>query len=137
MEYKYGRLHTGCYTIPSDAKDAIIYVDKKYRDAVAAEAPAAVVPAKENKGKKRDCRTCGKESRKRAPSECTAPVDNVPECSNSKRSKVAIPQVKKVPAGLAGIDGTFTISVSPRWQIGKHARCLPAGEYRCVSPATI
>ena len=41
-----------------------------------------------------------------------APVDDVPECSNSKRSKVAVPQVKKVPAGLAGDDGTFTISAT-------------------------
>ena len=83
-----------------------------YRDAVVAEAAAAAAPAKESKGKKRDCRTSGKESRKRAPSECTAPVDDVPECSNSKRSKVAAPQVKKVPAGLAGVDGTFTISAT-------------------------
>ena len=102
----------GVITIPSDEKDAIICVDRMYRDAVAAEAAAATVPAKESKGKKRDCRTSGKESGKRAPSECMAPVDNVPECSNSKRSKVVAPQVKKVPARLAGIDGTFTISAT-------------------------
>ena len=81
----------GVITIPSDEKYAIICVDKMYRDAVAAEA-AAVVPAKENKGKKRDCRDSGKESGKRAPIECTAPVDDVPECSNSKRSKVVAPK---------------------------------------------
>ena len=98
----------GVITIPSDEKDAIICVDKMYWDAVAAE--AVTVPAKENKGKRKDCWTSGKESRKRAPSECTTPVDDVPECSNSKKSKVATPQVKKVPAGLAGVDGTFTIS---------------------------
>ena len=40
------------------------------------------------------------------------PVDDVPECSNNKRSKVAAPQVKKVPTGLAGVDGTFTISAT-------------------------
>ena len=40
------------------------------------------------------------------------PVDDVPECSNSKRSKVVAPQVKKVPVGLAGVDGTFTISAA-------------------------
>ena len=102
----------GVITIPSDEKDAIICVDKMYQDAAAAEAAAAATPAKESKGKKRDCRTSGKESGKRAPSECTAPVDDVPECSNSKRSKVAAPQVKKVPAGLAGVDGTFTISAT-------------------------
>ena len=102
----------GFITIPIDEKDAVICMDKMYRDAVAAEAAAAAAPAKESKGKKRDCRTSGKESGKLAPSECRAPVDDVPECSNSKRSKVAAPQVKKVPAGLAGIDGTFTISAT-------------------------
>ena len=83
-----------------------------YWDAVAAEAAAATAPAKESRGKKMDCRTSGKESEKRPPSECTTPINNIPECSNSKRSKVAAPQVKKVPAGLAGVDGTFTISAT-------------------------
>ena len=49
----------GVLTIPSDEKDAIICVDKMHRDAVVAEA-AAAVPAKEIKGKKRDCRTPAK-----------------------------------------------------------------------------
>ena len=65
-----------------------------------------------SKGKKHDCRASGKDSGKRAPSECTAPVDDVPECSNGKRSKVAAPQVKRVLAGLAGVDGTFSISAT-------------------------
>ena len=99
-------------TIPSDEKDAIICVDKMYRDAVATEATAVAVPAKEDRGKKKGCRDSSKESGKHAPTECTTPVDDVPECSNSKRSKVAAPQVKKVPAGLAGVDGTFTISAT-------------------------
>ena len=43
----------GVITIPSDEKDAIICVDKMYRDAVAAE--PGTVPAKENKGKRKDC----------------------------------------------------------------------------------
>src|SRR6266511_2712089 len=94
----------GVITIPSDEKDTIICADKMYRDAVAAEAVAATAPAKENKGKKKDCRTSGEESGKRAPSECMAPIDDVPECSNSKKSKVAAPQVKKVPTELAGVD---------------------------------
>ena len=102
----------GVITIPSDEKDAIICVDRMYQDVIVAEAAAATVPAKDSKGKKRDCRTSGKESGKRAPSECMAPIDDVPECSNNKRSKVAAPQVKKVPAGLAGVDGTFTISAT-------------------------
>jgi hypothetical protein len=102
----------GVISIPSDEKDAIICVDKMYRDAVAAEAAAAAVPAKENRGKKKDNRDTSKESGKRTSSECAAPVDDLPESSNSKRSKVAAPSVKKVPAGLAGIDGTFTISAT-------------------------
>ena len=102
----------GVITVPSDEKDAIIYVTRMYRDAVAAVVAAVTVPAKESKGKKRDCRTSGKESRKRAPSECTTIVDDMPECSNSKRSKVAAPKVKKVPAWLAGVEGTFTISAT-------------------------
>ena len=102
----------GVITIPSDEKDAIICVNKMYRDAVLVEAAVAAVPTKENKGKKRDCRTSGKESGKRAPSECMAPVDDVPECSYNKRSKVVAPQVKKVPTGLAGIDSTFTSSAT-------------------------
>ena len=83
-----------------------------YRDAVTAEATAAAAPAKESKGKKKDCKDSSKESGKRAPTECTTPVDDVPEFSNSKRSKVATPQVKKVSVGLAGVDGTFTISAT-------------------------
>jgi hypothetical protein len=102
----------GVITIPSGEKDAIIYVDKMYRDAVAVEAAAAAAPVKESKGKKRDCRDSGKESGKRAPTECTAPIDDMPECSNGKSSKVAAPEVKKVPAGLADVDGTFTISAT-------------------------
>ena len=102
----------GVITIPSDEKDAIICVDKMYRDAVAAKTAAAAATAEESKGRKRDCRDSSKESGKCAPFECTAPIDDVPECSNSKKSKVAAPQVKKVPAGLAGIDGTFTISAT-------------------------
>ena len=55
----------GVISIPSDEKDAIICVDKMYRDAVAAEATTAVIPAKENKGKKKDSRDTSKESGKR------------------------------------------------------------------------
>ena len=76
------------------------------------QAAVTIVPAKESKERKKDCRTSSKESGKCAPTECTSPVDDMPECSNSKRSKVVVPQVKKVPAGLAGIDGTFTISAT-------------------------
>ena len=40
------------------------------------------------------------------------PVDDVPESSNNKKTKAAAPHVKKVPAGLDGADGTFTISAT-------------------------
>ena len=62
----------GVITIPSDEKDAIICVDKMYRDAVAAEPAAA--RAKGSKGKKRDCRDSGKESGKRAPPSARHPL---------------------------------------------------------------
>ena len=52
----------GVLTIPSDEKDAIICVDKMYRDAVVAEVAVAAAPAKESNGKKRDCRTSDKVS---------------------------------------------------------------------------
>ena len=80
------------------------------RDAVAAEAVA--VPAKESRGKKKDSKDTGKESGKCTSSEYAAPVDDLPESSNSKRLKGIAPQEKKVPAGPAGIDGTFTISAT-------------------------
>ena len=50
----------GVLTIPSDEKYATICVDQMYRDAVATEAAAAAVPAKENRGKKQGCRDSGK-----------------------------------------------------------------------------
>ena len=102
----------GIIYIPSDEKDTIICVDKMYRNAVAAKAAAATVPAKENRGKKKDSRDTGKESGIRTSSECASLVDDLPESSNSKRSKVVAPPVKKAPAGLAGLDGTFTISAT-------------------------
>ena len=102
----------GCLSIPSDEKDAIICVDKMYRDAVAAKATEAPFPAKERNGKKKASRDTDKESGKRTSSEYAAPVDDLPESSNSKRSKAVAPHVKKVPAGLVCADGTFTISAT-------------------------
>jgi hypothetical protein len=99
----------GVISIPSDKKDAIICVDKMYREAVAAEATA---PTKENKRKKKGSKDASEESGKRVSPECAAPVDDLPESSNSKISKAAAPSVKKVPAGLAGAGGTFTISAT-------------------------
>ena len=102
----------GVISIPSDEKDTIICMDMMYQHAIAAEAAAATVPTKENKGNKKDNKDTNKESGNHTSSECAAPVDDLPESSNSKRSKVAAPRVKKVPAGLAGVDGTFTISAT-------------------------
>jgi hypothetical protein len=80
-----------------------------YREAVAAKATETTTLAKESKKMKRASKDASTESGKRATPECAAPVDDLPESSNSKRSKAAAPAVKKVPAGLAGTDGTFTI----------------------------
>ena len=102
----------GLITIPSDDKDAIICVDKMYQDTVVAEAATATVPTKENKGKKKDSRGASKESRKSTSPEHAAPVDDLPGSSNNKRHEVAVPQVKKVPAGLASVDDTFNISAT-------------------------
>ena len=102
----------GVIAIQSDEKDAIICMDKMYWDAVAAEAVIAAVPAKEDRGKKKGSKDADKESGKHTSSECPAPIDDLLESSNSERSKVAAPQVKKVPAGLSGVDGTFTISAT-------------------------
>ena len=77
-----------------------------------AEAAIAAVPAKESRGKKKDGMDTGKESGNRASSKYDAPVDDLPESSNSKMAKVTTPHVKKVPAGLVGVDGTFTISAT-------------------------
>ena len=97
-------------SIPSNKKDAIICVDKIYREAVATKAAEATTPAKENKKGKKASKDASKESEKSASSECAAPIADLPESSNSKRSKVVAPAMKKVPARLVGADGTFTIS---------------------------
>ena len=94
----------GVISIPSDEKDAIICVDKMYQGAIATEATAGAVPAKENRGKKKNTRDTSKESGKRTSLECAVRVDDLSKSSISKKSKVAAPHVKKVPAGLAGVD---------------------------------
>ena len=83
-----------------------------YREVVAAEAAEATAPAKVSRKKKRASKGASKEFGKRTSSECVAPVDDLPESSNSKRSKVTAPQVKMVPAWPYGVDGTFTISAT-------------------------
>jgi hypothetical protein len=88
----------GIISIPSDKKDAVICVDKMYRDAVAAEAADIPAPTKETKKGKKASRDAGKDSGKRASSECAAPVEDLPESSTSKRTKATPPAVKRVPA---------------------------------------
>ena len=100
----------GIISIPSDKKDAIICVDKVYRDAVVAEAAETIAPAEDTKKKKGAGVDAGKDSRKHVSPKYVAPVEELPECSTGKRYKVAPPAVKKVPARLDGSDGTFTIS---------------------------
>jgi hypothetical protein len=85
-------------------------MDKMYRDAVAAEAAEAIAPAKDTKKKKKASVGTSKDSGKCASSECAAPVEELPESSTGKRSKVASPAMKKVPAREDGTGGTFTIS---------------------------
>ena len=100
----------GIISIPSDKKDAIICIDRMYRDAVAAEAEEATAPAKDTKKKKGAGVDAGKDSGKHISLECIVPIEELPESSTGKRYKVAPPAVKKVPARLDGSDGTFTIS---------------------------
>jgi hypothetical protein len=101
----------GVISINSDKKDAVICVDKMYRDAVAPEAAKAPAPAK-NKEKKNSGKTSRKDSGKRTSSECCAPIEDLPECSASQKSKAAAPATKKVPAKEDGTDSTFTISAT-------------------------
>jgi hypothetical protein len=59
----------GVISINSDKKDAVICVDKIYRDAVAVESTKALTPAKKKKSKKLD-KTSSKNFGKRTSSEC-------------------------------------------------------------------
>ena len=83
-----------------------------YQEAAAAEAVQAIAPAKDSKRKGNVDKGSSKESGKHTSSGCAQPVDDVPESSNSKRPKASASAVKKVPAGLGGVDGTFTISAT-------------------------
>jgi hypothetical protein len=99
-------------TVNSDKKDALIYTDQLYREAVAEFAAKALAPATEAPGRKKTGKTCSTHSGKRTSSECCAPVEDVPESSTdkSKKSKAATPETKKVPVKEDGTGGTFTIS---------------------------
>jgi hypothetical protein len=101
----------GVISINSDKKDAVICVDKMYRDAVAAEATKVPAPAKKKENKKSG-KTSNKDSGKCTSSECCAPVEDLPECSTGKKSKATPLATKKMPAKEDGADGTFTICVA-------------------------
>ena len=100
----------GVISIPPEKKDAVICVDKMYRDAVAADAVVALAPAKEGKKSKKTSQDTDKVPGKRACSECITPDSDLPESSTSKKLEAAPPATKKVLARQAGTDGTFTIS---------------------------
>ena len=59
----------GVISINYDKKDAVICVDKMYRDAVAAEAAKMLAPAKKKESKK-SSKTSNKDSGKHTSSEC-------------------------------------------------------------------
>ena len=116
-------------TVPSDKKDVLICADQLYREAVAATvakalAPAAEAPGRKKAGKTPSGKTSDTHSGKRASSECSAPVEDVPESSTgkSKKSKAVPPETKKVPVKEYGTGRAFTISSSP--SCGRMSTCL-------------
>ena len=99
-------------TVPCDKKDALIYADLLYREAVAAAAAKALAPAAEAPGgKKKPGKTSRTHSCKRTSSECCATIEDVPESSTgkSKKSRAAPPETKKVSVKEDGMGGAFTI----------------------------
>ena len=88
-------------TVPSDKKDALICAEQLYQQAVAAAATAkALAPAAgaPRRKKKKTGETSGTHSGKRTSSECSAPVEDVPESSTSRNKKFRAtpPGTKKV-----------------------------------------
>ncbi|XP_020179285.1 uncharacterized protein [Aegilops tauschii subsp. strangulata] len=106
-----------------------------YRDAVAADATEAKDPAKESK-KKRNSKDARKESGKRTSSEYVAPVEDLPESSNSKRSKAGAPAVKKMRKnffdrlyhGIWSFDEYFILKKDAMGRIGfsSYQKCTAA-----------
>ena len=102
-------------TVPSDKKDALICAYQLYQQAVAAAAtskalaPAAGAPGRQ---KKKTGETSGTHSGKRTSSECSAPVEDVPESSadRNKKSRATLPGTKKVSVKEDSTGGAFTIS---------------------------
>jgi hypothetical protein len=106
----------GVLTIKSNHKDAIICTDKLYREAAAAATIEALAPAIKAPGegkKKKTGKTSGKDSGKRT-SECSMPVEDVPESSTgkSKRAKASASMTKQVSVKGDGTSGTFSESAT-------------------------
>ena len=100
-------------SVPSDKKDALICADQLYREAVAAAAAKALAPAAEAPGgKKKTGKTSRTHSGKRTSSECSAPIEDVPESSadRNKKFRATPPGTKKVSVKEDGTGGAFTIS---------------------------
>ena len=102
-------------TVPSEKKDALICADQLYQQAVVAAATAkALAPAAGAPGrqKKKTGETSGTHSGKRTSSECTAPVEDVPESSTdrNKKSRATPSGTKKVSVKEDVTGGAFTIS---------------------------
>ena len=98
--------------VPSDKKDALICADQLYQQAVAAAATAkALAPAAGAPGrkKKKTGETSGTHSSKRTSSDCSTPIEDVPESStgNSKKSKAAPPETKKMSVTEDGTGGVL------------------------------
>jgi hypothetical protein len=102
----------GVLTIKSNHKDAIICVDKLYREAAAAAAIEALAPAVKAPGegkKKKTGKTSVKDSGKRT-LECSTPIEDTPESSTGKsqRAKASACTTKQVSAKEDGTSGTFS-----------------------------
>jgi hypothetical protein len=103
-------------TIHSDKKDAVICVDKLYREAAAVSAGKAPVSAAKTPGgrkNKKNGKTSDKSSGK-CTAECSKPVEDEPESSAGKKqkTKAATPMTKQVSLKEDGTGGTFTISAT-------------------------
>ena len=102
-------------TVPSDKKDELICTNQLYQQAVAAAATAkALAPAAGAPGrqKKKTGETSGTHSSKCTSSECSTPIEDVPESSadRNKKSRATPPGTKKVSIKEDGTGGAFTIS---------------------------
>ncbi|KAI5022607.1 hypothetical protein ZWY2020_059492 [Hordeum vulgare] len=89
----------GVISISSNKKDAVICIDQMYQDQVAAKAAGESAPARSHKKEKKSRGNTGNDSKKRTSTECVAPVDDLPESSTGRLSKVSYPGMKKVPEG--------------------------------------